>query len=295
VTGWLDGLHGDEQGIGDLAVLLPLADQLGDLLLGGGEPAGRRPGALPDEGPGDLEGEQRVALRDPVQPQQDGTRELPAGSSSQEAGHRLPAQRGHRHPVQARCRTPCPRPSGSPPEPVRRATRNRIGASSRRRTTNASTLAESGSSHWTSSIATTTGPAAASARSTPATRPTPPAGPVGRPRPPLGGERRPARASAGRADRAARSRRGRRAPRTRAGPPTPPPRQDSTRCPRARARDTPARHNVVLPIPAAPSRSRAEAPPGAGPRKDLTWASSRRDQSKYLVGLGIGDLDGRLS
>lgn len=34
--------YGDEQGIGDLAVLLPLADQLGDPLLGGGELAGRR-------------------------------------------------------------------------------------------------------------------------------------------------------------------------------------------------------------------------------------------------------------
>jgi hypothetical protein len=60
-----------------------------------------------------------------------------------------------------------PRASGSPPEPKRSATRMRIGASSRRRTTNASTLAEGASSHWTSSIAMITGADAASARRTP--------------------------------------------------------------------------------------------------------------------------------
>ena len=43
---------------------------------------------------------------------------------------------------------------------------------------------------------------------------------------------------------------------------------------RARAKDTPARHSVVLPIPAAPSRIRAEGPPDTDPMKDLTWASS---------------------
>ena len=60
-----------------------------------------------------------------------------------------------------------PRASGSPPDPARSATRTRVGASSRRRTTNASTLAEDASSHWTSSIAMITGPDAASARTTP--------------------------------------------------------------------------------------------------------------------------------
>jgi hypothetical protein len=38
-------------------------------------------------------------------------------------------------------------------------------------------------------------------------------------------------------------------------------RQERTRCPRARAMDTPACHSVVLPIPAAPSGSKAEGPP----------------------------------
>jgi hypothetical protein len=37
----LDGLHGDEQRLGDLAVLLSFPHQLGDPLLGGGELAGR--------------------------------------------------------------------------------------------------------------------------------------------------------------------------------------------------------------------------------------------------------------
>ena len=43
---------------------------------------------------------------------------------------------------------------------------------------------------------------------------------------------------------------------------------------RAASRDTPACHSVVLPIPAAPSRSRAEGPADADPMKFLTSASS---------------------
>jgi hypothetical protein len=43
--------------------------------------------------------------------------------------------------------------------------------------------------------------------------------------------------------------------------------------------------------------SRDPVRPSASPARSapILWASSRRDQSKYLVGLGIGDLDGRLS
>ena len=40
----LDGLHGDEQDVGDLAVLLPFPHQLGDPLLGGCELVGRQHG-----------------------------------------------------------------------------------------------------------------------------------------------------------------------------------------------------------------------------------------------------------
>jgi hypothetical protein len=82
------------------------AEQLLEVLGDGERLAGCRPGSLPGEGPGDLEGEQRVPLRDTVEPEQDGMVEVPPGPGSQEAGHRLLAQRAHGHPVKAQ-RRPC--------------------------------------------------------------------------------------------------------------------------------------------------------------------------------------------
>jgi hypothetical protein len=68
----------------------------------------RFPGCWPDtmlgEGPSDLEREQRVAFGHPVDPQQDGVRETPLGSSSQKAGHRLLGQPADGQPVEDRCR-----------------------------------------------------------------------------------------------------------------------------------------------------------------------------------------------
>jgi hypothetical protein len=145
----------------------PCPEQLLEVLGDGERLAGCRPDSLPGKGPGDLEGEQRVPFRDPVEPEQDGTVEVPPGPSSQEAGHRLLGQRAEGHPVEARGR-PCPTQSERVTAGTgAQATRIRIGASSRRRTTNASTLADGVSSHWTSSIAMISGADAASARRTP--------------------------------------------------------------------------------------------------------------------------------
>jgi hypothetical protein len=62
------------------------------------------PEALPGEGPSDLEGEERVPFRDPVEPDQDGMREIPLGPGLQKPGHGLLAQRADGHPLEARRR-----------------------------------------------------------------------------------------------------------------------------------------------------------------------------------------------
>jgi hypothetical protein len=112
---------------------------------------GCRPDTMLDEGPSDLEREQRVAFGHPVDPQQDGVRETPLGSSSQEAGHRLLGQPGPAHPPDDGPRTPAPWPRAAHPATGRRRWRR---APDRTR------------------------PARAGL---PATRPTPLAGPVGHP------------------------------------------------------------------------------------------------------------------
>jgi hypothetical protein len=81
---------------------------------------GCRPDTMLDEGPSDLEREQRVAFGHPVDPQQDGVRETPLGSSSQEAGHRLLGQPGPAHPPDDGPRTPAPWPRAAHPATGRR-------------------------------------------------------------------------------------------------------------------------------------------------------------------------------
>jgi hypothetical protein len=68
--------------------------------------AGLRPDRLVVEGPRDLQGEERVPLRDRVQPFQDGVREVFADVIPEEADHRVLAERTHSQPVQAGSRHP---------------------------------------------------------------------------------------------------------------------------------------------------------------------------------------------
>jgi hypothetical protein len=189
---------------------------------------GCRPDTMLDEGPSDLEREQRVAFGHPVDPQQDGVRETPLGSSSQEAGHRLLGQPGPAHPPDDGPRTPAPWPRAAHPATGRRRWRR---APDRTR------------------------PARAGL---PATRPTPLAGPVGHPRAPRAGGRHPARAAAGQGGRGARSRRGLRAPHRRAGPPVPPPGRT--------APDDLAPGRSTRPHATGSSCRSRPLPPGAGPR-----------------------------
>jgi len=71
-----------------------------EVLRNGERFAGRRPDVPAGEGVSDLEGEERVPVRDPVEPEQERAREIPFGPVSQEACQRLLAQRADGHPLE---------------------------------------------------------------------------------------------------------------------------------------------------------------------------------------------------
>ena len=148
----------------------------------------------------------------------------------------------------------------------RRARRILIGSRSSRRSANESAFADAGSSHWTSSIASTSAPRFGQLdQRVVHRRPRRRAG-RRRDRPPPRAEALP-RALVGAAPKAPaapprrRPRAGRRARRTRVPARTRRPRREHRR-PRSRAASTPASQSVDLPIPASPSSTRA---PGTTP------------------------------
>lgn len=87
----------------------PRPEQLVQILRNGQGLTGFWPDRLVGKGPGDLQGEERVPMRDRVQSSQYGMREIFADVIPEEADHRLlaegidsqPLQTGSRHPIQA--------------------------------------------------------------------------------------------------------------------------------------------------------------------------------------------------
>jgi hypothetical protein len=152
-----------------------------------------------------------------------------------------------------------------------------MGCSRTRRSANASALAEDGSSHWTSSIASETGPSAARTCSalrtaTPSVRGSAPSAPSST-RSATSSARRLGAGSTGSTLSSTSSNR---SPRPAWGSPRSASegRAERTRSPRARAASTPASQSVDFPIPASPSSTSAAGPSAAWSRKPYTEPSS---------------------
>ena len=165
----------------------------------------------------------------------------------------------------------CSSSLGPSPSPSRRASSTSMESDSIRRSANASTVDEAGSSHWTSSTAITSCPLSPRSCSTSRTATasarwsTMPPDPSSS-RSACSSARRLGGASAGRTSASEPSRRS-------ASPRPAKPRSASagrdvrSRYPRSRACSTPAAHSVDLPIPASPSSTSAEAPSAGESRK----------------------------
>ncbi len=122
--------------------------------------AARRAPALhrPLEGPTQLQRVERVAARNVVEPTKSRPGERKPDPGLQETVDRAEAQR---RDLKTMCPLPPDKAQRVPSDPRRCATRRPAGSSRSRRHANASTAAEGESSHWTSSMATSSGRSAA--------------------------------------------------------------------------------------------------------------------------------------